>query len=109
MSENEVFHAINYDGITSLHGLHVGDYLELGVCRILNIYAGACGGGGIGPWPPLRSLNFTLDIGLSQKKVCQRRSIGRKTRVGPPLARFLNTPLYVCLFLYSLDISWVSI
>ena len=34
--------------------------------------------------PPLRSPNFTLDIGLSQKKVRERCSIGRRTRVGPP-------------------------
>ena len=50
-------------------------------------------GGPLGHAPPLRSPNFTLDIGLSQKKVHERRSIGRKTRVAPPLARFLDTPL----------------
>ena len=40
--------------------------------------------------PPLRSPNFTLDIGLSQKKVCERRWIGRKTRVGPPPPRAIS-------------------
>ena len=81
-------------------------------------YSGCRGmwrGGASGHGPPLRSQNFTLDIGLSQKKsgndallaekqglapppqeskfyirywtesekVRERRSIGRKTRVGP--------------------------
>ena len=32
------FQEIKRDGITSLHGIHVSDFLELGVCGILNIY-----------------------------------------------------------------------
>ena len=51
------------------------------------VFRGVWRGGPLGHGPPLRSPNFTLDIGLSQKKVRERRSIGRKTRVGPPPSR----------------------
>ena len=52
-----------------------------------NVQGRVEGGGPLGHAPPLRSPNFTLDIGLSQKKVPERRSIGRKTRVAPPPPR----------------------
>ena len=53
--------------------------------------AGACGGGAIGPWPPLRSPNFTLDIGLRNLSANDAQ-LAEKQGLAPPLARFLNTP-----------------
>ena len=57
--------------------------------------AGACLGGG-GHWAmalPLRTPNFTLDIGLSWKKIRERHSICRKIGSDPSSAISKHAPV----------------
>ena len=65
------------------------------------------GGGGIGPFPAFGSPNFALNIGVCQRKVCERWYIWQKALFGPCSIDFWTCLIYIPIkYLHSYTGFW---